>query len=98
MNFDDKASIVAECWMIVRKQEAWQQLMEYGDLGFPLAYAYVNKAVSLEDTGVTFVEEVYDVMLASLGIPDEEYVDFEALLDKHIELNPDNVEPPEDKV
>lgn len=92
MNFDDKAAIVAECWMIVRKQEAWEQLMAYGDLGFPLAYAYVNKAISLEEKGVTFIEEVYDVMVASLDIPEEDYVDFEAMLDKHIELHPEDTD------
>ncbi len=92
MNFDDKAAIVSECWMVVRRQDAWGELIEYGDLGFPLAYAYVTKAVTLEDQGRLYVEEVYDVILASLNIPDEEYVDFEALLDKHLELY-----PPEDE-
>lgn len=91
MEFDTKAEIVSECWMIVRKQEAWAQLLEFGDLGFPLAYAYTNKLISLEEKGAAFVDEVYTVMLASLDIPDEDYADFEAVLDKHIELHPENV-------
>lgn len=90
MDFDTKAAIVSECWMVVRKQEAWSQLLEFGDLGFPLAYAHDNKLVVLEDKGRGFVEEIYTVMVASLDIPDEDYADFEALLDKHLELHPEN--------
>lgn len=92
MDFDTKAAIVAECWMVVRKQDAWAQLLEFGDLGFPLAYAHDNKLVTLEDKAIGFVEEVYTVMIASLDIPDEDYADFEALLDKHLELHPENLE------
>lgn len=87
MDFDTKAEIVAECWMIVRDQEAWQELLKYGDLGFPLAYSHVNKIATLEEKGTGFVEDVYTVMVATLGIPDEEYADFEAMLDKNIALN-----------
>ena len=93
MDIKTKAGIVAECWMIVRNEDAWQQLIKYGDLGFPLAYAYTEGAIDLKERGAALVSEVYDVMLASLNIPaDEEYKDFEAVLDKHLELF-----PPEDE-
>lgn len=86
MDFDTKADIVAECWMIARDEEAWKPLFKYGDLGFPLAYAHNHKFVELQEKGTAFVEEVYAVMIDTLGVPDEEYEDFEAVLDKHIEL------------
>jgi hypothetical protein len=89
MEFDKKAAVVAECWMIVREQEVWKDLLKYGDLGYPLAYAYDNGMIELKDKARNFVEEVYDVMLASLGIPDEDYENFEALLDKNIAMNPE---------
>lgn len=88
MDFDTKADIVAECWMVARQEEAWKQLFEYGDLGFPLAYGHMNDLVQLEAPGKDMVTEVYNMMVAALDIPDEEYADFEAVLDKHIELHP----------
>ena len=98
MDFDNKAAIVAECWMVVREQEPWQELLKYGDLGFPLAYSHDKGIVVLEEEskGKGFVEDVYTVMLATLGVPDEEYADFEAILDKNIELNKDKEPAPEE--
>ncbi len=93
MEFDKKAAIVAECWMIVRDQEVWEQLLKYGDLGFPLAYAHDNDFVELKERGRGFVEEVYDVMISTLGVPDEDYADFEAILDKNIAMNETPEEP-----
>jgi hypothetical protein len=93
MDIKSKAGVVAECWMIVRNEEAWEQLIKYGDLGFPLAYAFTEGAIELNEQGENLVTEIYDVILASLNIPaDEEYADFEAVLDKHLELF-----PPEDE-
>ena len=82
--------------MTVRKIGEWQQILTYGDMGFPLAYSHINKLVSLEEKGRGFVEDLYEVFLAQLDVPDEDYADFEAVLDKHIELHPENTPPPEE--
>jgi hypothetical protein len=36
MEFDDKARVTAEAWMLVRDSEVWDEIVQYGDLGFPL--------------------------------------------------------------
>ncbi len=88
MDFNDKASIVAECWMTTREIEQWQDLHKYLDLGFPLAYAQANKFAELENSGKALVDEAYSLIITSLGVPeDADYEDFEAILDANIALN-----------
>lgn len=88
MDFDTKADIVSDCWMTTREIEAWKQLHKYLDLGFPLAYAHLNKFAVLENKGKALVDEAYDIIVATLSIPaDVDYKDFEAMLDANIALN-----------
>ena len=83
---DRKAKIVAECWMLTRDVDTWAEIIKYGDLGFPLAYAHTAKLVTLEKQGVIAVLEVYNIILESLEVdPDKQYEDFEAVLDQRIE-------------
>lgn len=83
---DRKAKIVAECWMLTRDVDTWAEIIKYGDLGFPLAYAHTAKLVRLEKPGVISVLEVYNIILESLEVdPDKQYEDFEAVLDQRIE-------------
>ena len=93
MEFDNKAKVVAECWMITRKSDDWKQLIEFGDIGFPLAWAHTNEAATLGDRGKEFVIQVYDLIVATLMIDASKvYEDFEAMLDENIRnqgLDPD---------
>jgi len=82
---DRKAKIVAECWMLTRDVDAWEEILKYGDLGFPLAYAYNSKLVNLNKEGVMPILEIYSIICESLEIdPDKRYEDFEAMLDQRI--------------
>ena len=82
--FARKAAIVAEVWMICRDNDAWSEIIKYGDLGFPLGYAHKAKLATLQPSGKKTVVEIYDVIVESLGIEDKEYEDFEAMLDQKI--------------
>ena len=37
--FSDKCNVLAELWMDYREEEGFKEIMSYGDLGFPLAFA-----------------------------------------------------------
>lgn len=87
MNFDKKAQIVSEAWMLIRKSGEWDEIVKYGDVGFPLAYAHDNELATIKEGGKKYVLEMYDLIANVLQIPnDEEYEDFEAMLDKNIEM------------
>ena len=84
--FDRKAKIAAQCWMLTREVETWAEIIKYGDIGFPLAYAHTAGLVEVNKKGAVPVLEVYDIIVESLDIdPDKEYEDFEAMLDQRIE-------------
>ena len=84
--FDRKAKIVAECWMLTRNVDTWKEIIAYGDIGFPLAYAHQTGLVEVTKKGLVPVLEVYDIIIESLEVdPDTRYEDFEAVLDQRIE-------------
>ena len=92
--FEARVAIVAEAWMTLRKVDKWSDVIAYGDVGFPLAYAAANDYISLteEDEGSRLVNEVYFILLDTLGIEDSDsYTEFENLLDANIaKYNPED--------
>lgn len=92
--FEARVAIVSEAWMTLRKVDKWADVITYGDVGFPLAYAADNDYISLteEDEGSRLVNEVYFILLDTLGIEDSDsYTEFENLLDANIaKYNPED--------
>ena len=86
MEFEDKARVVAECWMVVRDHEVWDEIVNYGDLGFPLAYSHIAELSELTDDGKKLVVDVYDIILKSLEVEDQFYRTFEDVLDAKIAI------------
>jgi hypothetical protein len=70
-NYSDKCSILAELWLNYRSDEEFQDFIEYNDLGLPLAYAIDNDIVKSTEMAQRFVEETFDLFLASLGLLDD---------------------------
>lgn len=81
-SFQNKAEILSDIWMEYRDDESFQELFGYADVGFPLAYAFVNALAEPKDTGVAFVEETFELLLRSLNVEDTGFEDLEQLLDK----------------
>ena len=76
--FSNKCQILAELWMNYRDDEQFVDFIEYNDLGLPLAYGVANDLIeSLDPTGVTLVEETFELLLAGLSLEDTgfEYLD-----------------------
>lgn len=95
MEFDTKASIVAEAWLVIREVEQWNDVAKYADLGFPLAYAHENGFATLSKQGQVLVEETYSIIRDTLGIEDIDYEDFEAMLDANIAMQEAEDKPAE---
>lgn len=80
-----KVSCVAECWIVTRHIEQWSEIIRYGDVGFPLAWAHSEDMCKLTKRGEQFVDELYQIIVETLGLdPDKEYKDFEEMLDDNI--------------
>jgi hypothetical protein len=79
-SYTDKCSILAELWLNYRSDEEFQDFIEYNDLGLPLAYAIDNDIVKSTEMAQRFVEETFDLFLASLSVEDTGFDNLDELL------------------
>jgi hypothetical protein len=68
----NKAIILADLWLNYRDDEEFQDFVEYNDLGLPLAYMLANNIVKSTPQADKFISETFDLLLAGLGIEDDE--------------------------
>lgn len=70
MNYETKQLIVAQAWFGLKNDESWQEVVNYCDLGMPLAYAAQAGLISgLGEVAKGFVEETYGIILEVLQLP-----------------------------
>jgi hypothetical protein len=78
--FENKITILAELWMNYRDDEDLQDFVEYNDLGLPLAYFLVNEIVLPTSQSELYINETYDLFIASLQVADKEWESLDELL------------------
>jgi hypothetical protein len=79
-SYTDKCTILAELWLNYRSDESFQDFIEYNDLGLPLAYAIDNDIVKSTEMAQRFVEETFDLFVASLEVEDTGFDNLDELL------------------
>ena len=78
--FENKITILAELWMNYRDDEDLQDFVEYNDLGLPLAYFSMNEIVLPTSQSELYINETYDLFIASLQVADKEWESLDELL------------------
>ena len=78
--FENKITILAELWMNYRDDEDLQDFVEYNDLGLPLAYFLMNEIVLPTSQSELYINETYDLFIASLQVEDTEWTSLDELL------------------
>ena len=78
--FDNKITILAELWMNYRDDEDLQDFVEYNDLGLPLAYFLMNELVLPTKQAELYIDETYNLLIASLQVEDVEWTSLDELL------------------
>lgn len=76
----NKITILAELWMNYRDDEELQDFIEYNDLGLPLAYFLMNEIVLPTDQAEVYINETYDLFVASLTVEDREWESLDEIL------------------
>lgn len=76
--FSNKCDILAELWVEYKKDEQFEDFIEYNDLGLPLAYAISAGIISSSPLAEGFINETFDLFLVALERQDE---GFETLTD-----------------
>jgi hypothetical protein len=78
--FDNKITILAELWMNYRDDEDLKDFVEYNDLGLPLAYFLMNELVLPTKQAEVYIDETYNLLIASLQVEDVEWTSLDELL------------------
>lgn len=79
-HYSSKCEILAELWLNYRSDVEFDDFIEYNDLGLPLAYAIANNIVKSTEMAQSFIEETFDLFLASLEIEDTGFDSLDELL------------------
>ena len=78
--FSSKCEILTELWLAHRDDEAFSSIIEYGDLGIPLAFAISQSIVEETPIAKDYIEDVWQALLGLLEI-DEGKIEFTFLSD-----------------
>ena len=72
--FENKCAILSDLWLNYKDNEELQDFVEYNDLGLPLAYLIHTDLVSVNESGIPYVDETFNLLCTALGVDlDEEY-------------------------
>jgi hypothetical protein len=77
-NFTNKCEILGQFYSQYREEKDFADFMEFNDLGLPLAYFVSEELVEVSDDGARYINETWDLFIASLEIKD---TGFDALED-----------------
>jgi hypothetical protein len=77
---ENKVSILSDLWMTYRDDEEFEDLFDYADLAFPLAYAIDSGLVKINDKIVPFIDETFELLLNSLDVEDTGFETLDEML------------------
>ena len=78
--FSNRCQILADFYIAYKGDEDFADFFQYNDLGLPLAYALSSEIVLPTPKSKMFIDETFDLLLASLEIEDNNFDDLEELL------------------
>jgi hypothetical protein len=76
--FENKCIILSDLWLNYRQDEELQDMFNYFDLAFPLAFAEVEGIANINELGKQLVDECWEQFITALG---KEDTGFESLAD-----------------
>jgi hypothetical protein len=68
--FLNKCDILGKLWIEHSDDESLKEFIKYSDLGLPLAYAITEQFATITDSGTKWIEETWELLMATLGIED----------------------------
>ena len=78
--FSNRCEILSDLWMNYREDEAFTEFIEYNDIGLPMAHYIAEKLVEPTRQGEIYIDETFELLLQTLGIPDDVFDDLSDLL------------------
>lgn len=87
-----KIKILSEVWMKYRDDDAFQEFIEYNDIGLPIAYFIDSEIVEPTPRADLYIAETFDMLLASLELEDNGFDSFDSMLDSSSNYDGDRPE------
>ena len=75
--FTNRCEILGQFYSQYRDESDFQDFMEFNDLGLPLAYFVSEDLCEVSDDGVRYINETFDLFLASLELKDTGFANLE---------------------
>lgn len=82
--FQNKITILSELWMNYRDDQELEDFIQYNDLGLPLAYFLMNEIVLPTEQAEVYINETYDLLIASLTVEDKRWESLDEMLGSQI--------------
>jgi hypothetical protein len=80
--FDNKCAILSDLWLNYKDNEELQDFVEYNDLGLPLAYLIHTNLVTVNESGISYVDETFNLLCEGVGVDlDAEYESLNELME-----------------
>ena len=78
-DFTSKCEILGQFYSQYREEKDFQDFMEFNDLGLPLAYFVSENLCDVADDGVRYINETFDLFIASLELNDTGFTDLDSV-------------------
>ena len=76
-DFQTKCGILGDFYSDYKHEKDFEDFMEFNDLGLPLAYFVAQSLCNPSDDGVIYINETWELFLASLGLTDTRFTNLE---------------------
>lgn len=74
--FADRAHILARLWINERDNEAFEEYIEFNDLGLPLAYSLSEGIIESNTLVEAHINDSFDMLLTVLKVEDAGFTDY----------------------
>ena len=78
--FSTKCEILSDLWLNYKADDEFKDFITYNDLGLPLAYSIAEGIVEATPIATNFVNETFELLLAGLGLEDDDFENLDQML------------------
>lgn len=80
-DFHNICNILGKLYSVYRKDEEFEDFIEFNDLGLPLAYFVSENLCEVADDGARYITETWALFLAGLNLEDTGWSDLDEVFE-----------------
>lgn len=79
-DFSNKCKILSEFYIVYKDDDNLKDFIDFNDIGLPMAFLSHEGLVKINTEGERYIEETWNVLLASLNVEDTGFEDIDQLM------------------